>query len=289
MAAFVAANGRVAIGWTEIDDYLVVSNAALMDWETGSSSQAVHGATNGQQIVMSPNSNWYINYLESSNTNYEPTFIVGGAPAFSSLTNVYGYNPMPAALSASPFKTNILGGQCNVWAEYIPSFRNVMFKTFPRACAVAEATWTPTAQKNWTSFTNRLAIHEQRFDSMGVNYNHEFVPTIGSWGPSVSATPATLSFDITTNVTAAGEVDINFAYTSGLNGMQINSVVLFQNGAQIDIDAHQGIVSKTVSAYQLYILRLPQTKPGATYTIQANVQGYNGTNCSGTVYMPNWN
>jgi hexosaminidase len=288
MAAFIASQGRVAIGWTEIDDYSIVTNAALMDWENGTPSQAVHGATNGQQVVMSPNFYWYVNYLQSSNLNYEPPFIVGGAPNYSTLTNVYGYNPIPIALPAA-FKTNILGGQCNLWGEYVPSFRNVMFKLWPRACAVAEATWTPTAQKNWTSFTNRLAIHEQRFDSMGVNYNHEFVPTIGSWGPSVSASPGTLTFDITANVTAAGEIDVNFVYTTGLNGMQINSVSLLQNGTQLDVDAHQGIVSKTVSAYPLYVLRVPQTKPGATYTIQANVQGYNGTNCSGTVYMPNWN
>jgi hexosaminidase len=98
-----------------------------------------------------------------------------------------------------------------------------------------------------------------------------------------------LSFDITTNVTAAGEIDINFVYTSGVNGLQINSVALLQNGTQVDIDVHQGVVANAVSAYPIYILRLPQTKPGASYTIQANVQGFNGTNCSGTVYLPNWN
>jgi hexosaminidase len=288
MATFVQTNGRTMIAWTEFENGGVVTNAALMDWQTGSSSQAVNAATNGAKVVMSPNSNWYINYLQSTNLNFEPPFLVGGAPAYSSLANVYNYNPIPAALPAA-FKTNILGGQCNLWGEYVPSFRNVMFKLFPRASAVAEATWTPTASKNFSSFTNRLAVHEQRLDQMGVNYNREFVPQIGSWGPTVSASPTTLTFDITTNITAAGEVDVNFVATTGSAGLQINSVSLLQNGSVADTDTHTGIASKTTAAYTLYILRLPETKPGATYKIQAVVSGYNGTISSGSVYLPNWN
>jgi len=276
------------IAWTEFENGGIVPNAALMDWQTGTSSQAVNAATNGMKVVMSPNSNWYINYLQSTNLNYEPPFLVGGAPAYSSLSNVYGYNPIPAALPAA-FKTNILGGQCNLWGEYVPAFRNVMFKLFPRASAVAEATWTPTASKNFTSFTNRLVVHEQRLDQMGVNYNREFIPQIGSWGPTVSSSPTTLTWDITTNITGAGEVDINFVSTSGTAGLQINSVVLLQNGTAVDTDAHTGIASKTTAAYTLYILRVPEAKPGATYKIQAVVSGYNGTTSSGTVYLPNWN
>jgi hexosaminidase len=164
-----------------------------------------------------------------------------------------------------------------------------MFKLFPRVCALAEATWTPVALKNYSSFTSRLTVHEQRFDAMGVNYNHEFVPQIGSWGPAVSASPATLTFDITTYVTSAGEVDVNFVGTNGTAGLQINSVSLLQNGVVVDTDTHYGVASKTISAYPMYIMRLPETKPGAAYQIQAVVTGYNGTSSSGTVYLPNWN
>jgi hypothetical protein len=56
----------------------------------------------------------------------------------------------------------------------------------------------------------------------------------------------------------------------------------------VDIDAHIGVAGKS-SAYTLYIFHLPETKPGATYTIQAVVSGYNGTSSSGVVYLPNWN
>lgn len=287
MAAFVASKGRTMIAWTEFEVDGIVSNAALMDWEAGLPSQAVNAATNGQQVVMSPNAKCYINYLQGTNVNYEPPFIVGGNPAFCSLTNVYSFNPIPTGLPAA-FKTNILGGQVNLWGEYVPSFRNVMFKLFPRACALAEVTWTPTNLQSYASFTNRLVVHEQRFDQMGVNYDRETIPQVGSWGPSVPASSTIMTWDITTNVTAAGEIDVSFVRTAGANGLQIYSVALLQNGAQVDIDAHIGVAS-TSPAYTLYILRLPETKPGATYTIQAVVSGYNGTATSGAVYLPNWN
>jgi hexosaminidase len=288
IASFLQSNGRVMMGWTEFENGGVLTNAALMDWIAGSQSQAVNAATNGQKVVMSPNAKCYINYLQSTNVNIEPPFAVGGAPAFCSLANIYSFNPLPSNLPAA-FRTNILGGQCNLWAEYVPSFRNVMFKLFPRACAVAEVTWTPTNSQSFSSFTNRLAVHQQRFDAMGVNYNRETIPQIGTWGPSVPTTPVTMTWDITTNITAAGEIDVNFVWTSGNNGLLISSVTLLQNGIPVDIDNHTGIAARSSPAYTLYVFRLPETKPGATYTIQAVISGYNGSASSGVVYMPNWN
>jgi hexosaminidase len=292
IASFVQSHGRVMMAWTEFENGGVLTNAALMDWQTGTSSQAVNAATNGQPVVMSPNATCYINYLQVTNLNYEPPFIVGGAPAYSSLSNVYSFNPIPVALQSSPYKTNILGGQCNLWGEYVPSFRNVMFKLWPRVCALAEVTWTPTASQGFAGFTNRLVLHQQRLTQAGINYNHETIPQIGAWGPTVSASPVTLNWDITTNVTAAGEIDVNFAWTSGTagTGLLITSVALLQNGTPVDIDTHTGVAAKsTAGAYTLYILHLPETKPGATYTIQAVVSGYNGATTSGVVYLPNWN
>jgi hexosaminidase len=288
IASFLQSNGRVMMGWTEFENGGVLTNAALMDWIAGSQSQAVNAATNGQKVVMSPNAKCYINYLQSTNVNFEPPFLVGGAPAFCSLSNIYTFNPLPSNLPAA-FRTNILGGQCNLWAEYVPSFRNVMFKLFPRACALAEVTWTPTNFQSFTSFTNRLAIHQQRFDAMGVNYNRETIPQIGAWGPTVPTSPVAMTWDITTNVTAAGEIDVNFVWTSGDNGLLISSVALLQNGTPVDVDNHTGIAARSSPAYTLYIFRLPETKPGATYTIQAVVSGYNGSASSGVVYLPNWN
>jgi hexosaminidase len=287
------------MGWTEIENGGILTNAALMDWETGGSSQAVAAAVAGQPVVMTPENSCYINCVEgggSSSLKYEPPFVVGGTPSYLSLSQIYAFNPIPAALP-SQYSSNILGAQCNLFGEYVPSFRNVMFKMFPRVTALAEITWTPQASQSFSSFTNRLVVEEQRYTQMGVNYDHETIPQIGTWGPTVSTSSTTNLYDITTNVTAAGEIDVSFWYTSGAN-LAISSVALLVNGVQVDIDAHAGLAepSSTYQATQpfipvftLYVLHLPAMKPGATYTIQTVTQGSGGTTASGTIYLPNWN
>ena len=289
LATFLKANGRTMMGWTEFDSSTlgVVSNATLTDWQPfGSSSQAVNAATNGQQVVMCTETYCYVNYVETT-TNIEPFFIVGGVPQYNSLSNVYSFEPIPTNLPAQ-YNSNILGAQSTLISEYVPSFENFMFKYYPRLCAMSEVTWSPKASKNYSSFTNRLVTHEQRLTQMGVNYNHETIPQVGNWGPTVPASPTAMNWDITTNVTAAGEIDVNFFYTSGASGLNIASVALLQNGVQVDIDTHAGFAMND-SVYQVYIVHLPETKPGATYTIQAVISGSSGTSSSGIVYLPNWN
>jgi hexosaminidase len=41
---------------------------------------------------------------------------------------------------------------------------------FPRACALAEVTWSPATARNWGDFQRRLRIHTQRLGQFGINY-----------------------------------------------------------------------------------------------------------------------
>ncbi|MGH7943256.1 MAG: beta-N-acetylhexosaminidase [Limisphaerales bacterium] len=291
--AFIEADGRTMIGWSEYEAGGVVPNAAVMDWETGSASEAVPVAEAGDKVVMSPDNNCYLNYVEGTNLSYEPPFIVGSAPSYNSISNVYDFNPLPSNLPPQ-YDTNILGAEGTLFTEYVPSFENVMFKFFPRLCATAEITWTPYNRQNYGDFSQRLVLDEQRLSAMGANYNRETIPAIGTWGP-VQSGGSTLQWDITTNVTAAGEIDVNFSCAPATNGVAIAWADLLENGAEIDRDTHNGYAQNN-SSYAasttnqtIYVLHLPVYQPGATYSIGASVQPISNTNCSGTVYLPNWN
>lgn len=298
IANYLHARGRTMMGWTEIENDGVVPNTACMDWL---GTQATTVAEAGQPVVNCPDTSCYINYVEGTGSSalpYEPGFAVGGTPSYLSVKQVYSFNPVPSGLP-SQYTSNILGAQCNLWGEYVPSLRNVMFKMFPRETALAETTWTPQAETNYTSFTSRLVVEEQRYNAMGLNFDREIIPQIGSWGPTVtqSNTYTTLSFNITSNVTAAGEIDISFWYNSGSN-LSITNVALLVNGSQVDHDAHTGTAESYSSyvasepfipVFHVYVLHLPELVPGATYTVQAQVAGIGGTSSSGYVYMPNWN
>ena len=301
MSGFLQAHGRTMVGWTEFEAGGTVPNAVCMDWNSGGTTAGIT-ASNGQKVVMALNTPTYINYYMygtiPSGQEYPPgePYIGSGV---NSVSAVYNFEPIPSGLSAQ-YQSNILGAECPEWAEYIPSTINEEFKAFPRLCALAEVTWTPAASKNLTSFTNRLAIHEQRLAAMGMNYDrananaNANTTAIGTWGPTVSTqapTTTNVSYDITSNVTGAGDINLDFHYTSGAYAINIYSVSLLVNGVPVDSDntGYVGYAGASASNLSYFVLHLNSFVPGATYTVQATIAGYQGTTSSGTVYLVNWN
>ncbi len=288
LCAFLQANGHIMCGWTEFENGGIITNALLTDWETNTSSKAVAAATNNQKVVMTTESFAYFNYYMITNLAIEPYFIVGGAPSYLLLSKLYNWEPIPTNLP-SQYNSNILGAEATEFAEYIPSLENVEFKALPRLCAMAELTWTPAAQKNYANFTQRLVTHEKRLTQMGVNYDHTNLVQIGSWSSPVSTSATTVYYDITPYVTAAGEIDVDFNYTTGADGLYIYSAALLVNGVPVDTDVYTGFAGLAYTQLPNYILHLASFKPGATYRIQASIAGRGGTDSTGVVYLSNWN
>jgi hexosaminidase len=113
---------------------------------------------------MSPTKFCYLDYYQSTNHATEPKAIGGYLP----LSKVYSFDPMPEKLDPQ-YQAHILGGQGNLWTEYVPNFKHAQYMIFPRLCAIAEVTWSPPASHNWEDFTRRLQTQFQRFDNQGVN------------------------------------------------------------------------------------------------------------------------
>lgn len=291
IADWIKSQGRTMIGWSEIMNGGLVTNATLMDWINGSGSRALQAATNQQYVVMTPSAVMYINKWETGTSagtgggviwSNEPP----GQAGFVPLTNVYAFEPIPTSLPAV-YNQYILGAQGNSWSEYIPSLLNMEFKMYPRLSAIAEVNWTASALKNWTSFTNRLEAHKLRLARQGINYNPSATPPqLGTWS-SAPAVYSTVTLDITSSVTNAGEIDVSFCWNSGANGLDIAWVALLENGNEIDRDTHAGFTGVT-PVKPAYVLRLRARRPGATYTLAASVQGRGGTASAGIVYRTAW-
>jgi hexosaminidase len=294
LVTFLQANGRTMGGWSEIEAQGVITNAVLFEWETLNGNTV---ASAGQYVVECPNGiNYYEQHDKYTLTN-EPFFEVGSSPSYKSISDVYNFEPIPSGLS-SAFNSYILGAQVNLWTEFVPSGLNMEYKIFPRICAEAEVTWTPKAQKNLSDFTTRLVTGEQRLAQMGLNYNRETNTMIGTWGPSVTAAPANVTYDITPYVTKGGEIDVSFVYTTGSDGINVYSVALLENGVQVDINTFHGFAGlanyvqgpNSLGGIAYYVVHLPVFHPGSTYTIQASISDQGGAlNSSGKVFLPNWN
>jgi hexosaminidase len=167
---FINSRGRNLIGWSEIREGGLAQNAVVMDWIGG----AVEAATAGHDVVMTPTGFCYLDYYQSTNQAAEPRAIGGYLP----LSKVYSFNPLPANLP-SQYQPHILGGQANLWTEYVPNFKHAEYMMFPRLCALAEAVWSFQDARNYENFKPRLQVHFQRFDQQGVNYRKGVPGQIG--------------------------------------------------------------------------------------------------------------
>ena len=159
----VNARGRRMIGWSEILQGGLAQNATVMDWIGG----AKEAAEAGHDVVMTPTSNCYFDFYQSSNHLVEPKAAAWGGPL--TLEKMYAYEPMPTNVPPA-LQLHILGTQGNLWTEQIPNFKHAEYMTFPRACALAEVSWSARDARDFTDFSRRLQVQYLRFDELGINY-----------------------------------------------------------------------------------------------------------------------
>ena len=82
----------------------------------------------------------------------------------------YSFDPAPEGLTAAEAR-HILGGQSNLWREYIITDLHVEYMLFPRLAAFAEAVWTPKSEKDYEKYLSRLAGILKHYDAMNINYS----------------------------------------------------------------------------------------------------------------------
>ncbi len=162
MSAFVKSKGRTLIGWDEILDGGLGPDAVVMAWR--GIDKGVQAAKAGNRVIMAPTKHTYLDYYQGRAKN-EPLSIGGNLP----LEKVYEFDPMPEGLTPEE-GARILGAQGQLWSEYIPTPEHMEYMAFPRACALAEAAWTPQEQRDFGEFKARLRGHLPRLDSLGVRY-----------------------------------------------------------------------------------------------------------------------
>ena len=83
---------------------------------------------------------------------------------------MYSYEPVHKSIARAAAR-RVLGAQCQVWTEYLPTPRHVEYMAFPRLAALAEVVWTPAKRKDYASFLERLAAHLPRLAALDVNFH----------------------------------------------------------------------------------------------------------------------
>lgn len=148
----IESKGKKMMGWDEILEGGMAPNASVMSWR--GIKGGVEAAKAGHEVVMSPNSNVYIDLMQGD-AAIEP-------PVYSTvrLKNSYQFEPVPDGVNGSLIK----GGQANLWTEQVYNMRHLQYMVWPRAFAVAESVWSPKEKKNWNNFIGRVEQHFERYD-----------------------------------------------------------------------------------------------------------------------------
>jgi hexosaminidase len=159
---FLNRNGRRLIGWDEILEGGLAPNATVMSWR--GTAGGIAAAKQGHDVVMAPQADLYFDHYQAD-PEHEPLAIGGMTP----IEDTYGYEPIPAELSADEAK-HVLGPEACVWTEYMATPEHVEYMAYPRALALAEIAWSPREARDWTSFSARLSAALRLLDRLGVRY-----------------------------------------------------------------------------------------------------------------------
>ena len=156
--------GKKIIGWDEIIEGGLVSDATVMSWR--GEEGGVIAAKSGNNAIMTPTSHLYFDYYQAKTG--EPLAIGGLIP----LEKVYSYEPIPDGLDINQ-ATRILGAQGNVWTEYIKTPEMAEYMSVPRMTALSEIVWSKRKKRDFSEFNTRLNFYKYFLDLKKINYRKE--------------------------------------------------------------------------------------------------------------------
>jgi hexosaminidase len=151
--------GKKLIGWDEILEGGVSSDATVMSWR--GIKGGIEAAKTGHDVIMTPTTFAYLDFCQG-----DPTI---DPPIYDNLRlkKCYSFDPVPDSVDAK----YILGGQGNLWTEQVPTLRYAQYMTYPRAWALAEVFWSAKETLNWEYFIDRVEDQFIRADIAGINYS----------------------------------------------------------------------------------------------------------------------
>ncbi len=158
----INSKGRRMIGWDEILEGGLAPEATVMSWR--GFNGGIEAAKSGHDVIMTPTSHCYFDYYQGNPDNEPPA--IGG---FLPLKKVYEFNPIPKELTNEEAKY-VLGGQCNLWTEFMPDLNQVEYMLNPRLAALSESVWSSAKKKDYSNFSKKLKTLLKLYETLNINY-----------------------------------------------------------------------------------------------------------------------
>lgn len=166
VASKPAQQQRHFIFWNEVlhgNTSVLGKDFTVMAW-VGADKAAQEAAKRGLTTILSPQIPYYINRRQSKDI-WEPRSQGWGTETVEA---VYNYVPMKNV--AENLQEKYIGVQANFWTEWVENTPKLQYLLLPRLAAVAEAGWTPQAERSYPDFLKRLQQEPSYYDMKGMNY-----------------------------------------------------------------------------------------------------------------------
>ena len=155
--------GRMIIGWDEILEGGLAPNSTVMSWH--GEAGGLEAARQGHDVIMTPNTYYYLDYHQGTDLDREPLGIGG----YLSLKKCYSYEPYVGGMTDEE-KSHILGVQANLWTEYIKTEEHIHYMLLPRIAALSEVQWCDADRKDYARFLDSMDEMCGLYASLGYNY-----------------------------------------------------------------------------------------------------------------------
>ncbi|HEX5151043.1 MAG TPA: beta-N-acetylhexosaminidase [Parafilimonas sp.] len=173
---YINSKGRTMIGWDEILEGGLAPNAVVMSWR--GESGGIAAAQAKHTVIMTPSRYCYFDYPQKENAENVPDWM-----KLTTADSVYMYEPVPKELSKEASRY-VLGGQGNIWTEFISNPARAEYMMFPRMSALSEVLWSPKDKRNIHDFKTRMMMQFKRYDLWGTNYCKTFPDSTSSAMPT---------------------------------------------------------------------------------------------------------
>ena len=160
---FILKKNKKLVGWDEILEGGLAPSATVMSWR--GTKGGIEAAKAGHNVIMCPTSHCYFDYYQTKKDETNKTAFDGYIP----LKKVYSFNPIPKELSNKEAK-HILGGQGNLWTEFVKTPERAQHRVLPRMTALSEVLWTGSNTNSYKNFYKRLQYLEKRFKILNGNH-----------------------------------------------------------------------------------------------------------------------
>ncbi|MDR2150540.1 MAG: beta-N-acetylhexosaminidase [Spirochaetaceae bacterium] len=159
LVEMLAQRGRTAIGWDEVledtEQFRLPHELIVMSWRGSEGGE--QAARRGHKVIMAPSTKGsYLDYRHTEDPE-EP-----GQLGITRVSQTYALDPCENMTTEAA--AAVIGGQANLWSELIYAGKIAEYMIFPRICALAEAVWTE--RKDFTSFAERLPLHQSRLEKL---------------------------------------------------------------------------------------------------------------------------